>query len=319
MTVDSNWISEALLRIENKYGIKLASLLVFVAVGDILVGGIENYLQIEFELSPAAAKSVKNDLQTNVLDPLLRRLNFLNSYAKKEMTVKEEKAYLLEIFSSGLVREISEHPVICEAVNARIFNIFSQDLQFKDSLEKAIYMNGELLTHALFEIGAKPQSPTIGNWIQDFIGRQGSGLFDNLQLTRYITESENVKRLSDSEKLIIGKLLNLYRNLKFFPESMPSDDVNTWEIIPVDMKNDNMKNPRKPIGPPKTEEEKRIEELKREKEAYGADALERLAIEEEIGKKKRLEDLKFEANKYPAGTFERMAVEEEIGRLGSKK
>lgn len=314
LTVDSDWISAELLKIENKYKLKLTSLVVFVVVGDILINDIEKYLQIEFGLESSIAKSVNNDLREKIFNPLLKRLNFINTHPQKSMTIKEEKDYLLKIFATGIIREFSENLIISEAVNARIFNMLSSNIKFKEEIEKTLYFNGEFLTHEEFELDNKSQSPTIGNWIQDFIKVYGSGMFNNLALTKYITESKNAKFLSQEEKLIVQKLLRLYRNIKFFPESMPSDDGEGWEIIPINKELDVEIN-KKIIGPPKTEEEKEIEELKQEEKQFSEGGLEQLAIEEEIESRKKLESLKIEANKYAVGSLERMAVEDEIKKL----
>ena len=88
-----------------------------------------------------------------------------------------------------------------------------------------------------------------------------------------------------------------------------------WEIIPVKKEKEVIGQTRKIWGPPKTEEEKKIAELRRDEEQFSEGGLERLAIEEEIDNKKKLESLKIEANKYIEGSLERMAVEEEIRRF----
>ena len=314
LTVDSDLVSTELLKIENKYELKLTSLVVFVAVGDMLLDDIEKYLQIEFGVEASIAKSVNSDLREKIFSPLLKRLDFINTHPQKTMAIKEEKDYLLEIFTAGVIREFSENPIISEAVNARIFSIFSNNIKFREELEKALYTNGEFLTHESFKLDKKPQSPTIGNWIQDFIKVYGSGMFDNLALVKYVTESKNSKYLGLEEKKLVRKLLQLYRNIKFFPESMSSDDGEGWEIIPIDKESDAGIN-KKIIGPPKTEEEKKIEELKQDEEQFSDGGLEQLAIKEEIDNKKKLESLKIEANKYTEGSLERMAMEEEIRKL----
>ena len=57
-----------------------------------------------------------------------------------------------------------------------------------------------------------------------------------------------------------------------------------WEIIPVGKKEESLKKARTVLGPPKTEEEKTIEELKRMASQYMVGSLERKVIDEEIRK-----------------------------------
>ena len=229
---------------------------------------------------------------------------------------QKEKEDSREIFSGMLSCFLADHvnPFL-EDYNSNLIQLFIDDPKFKNELEGLLYTNGEMLTHEKLELDNAPQSPTIGNWIQDFIKVYGSGMFNNLALTKYITESKNAKLLGKEEKKLVQKLLQLYRNLKFFPESLRDVPMEEWEVIPVKKEKETIGQTRKIWGPPKTEEEKKIDDLRRQEERFSEGGLERLAIEEEIDNKKKLESLKIEANKYTAGSLERMAVEEEIRRF----
>lgn len=234
----------------------------------------------------------------------------------KAVNSKEEREAVFNFVGEDLVNLLHDETDTLNCINASLINLLFNDKTFKEEISKTLFMNGEMLTHASFEIDGHPQSPTIGNWIQDFIRYNGSGMFSNLALTKYITDSENARRLPPEEKRLVQRLLQLYRNIKFFPESLADVPVEDWEIIPVNKESQNVL-ARKPIGLPMTEEEKKIEALKREEEEYSAGGLERLAIEEEIRGNRKLEDLKIEMNKYAEGSLERMVVEEEIRKLGN--
>jgi len=105
---------------------------------------------------------------------------------------------------------------------------------FRKNLENALFSNQEILTDKDFVFNGKKQMSTISNWLKDFIKRNGSGMFDNLALSQYLSGSENAKKLDSQEKKLLHKLLILYRNLKFFPESMGNAPAEEWEIIPLD-------------------------------------------------------------------------------------
>jgi hypothetical protein len=137
----------------------------------------------------------------------------------------------LESFLSASLESTIE---IIKDYNGILILLLLDDPNFKKSLEKVFLANPEKLTHSEFISEGAPHSPSIANWLKDFIKQFGSGMFDNLVMARYMTTSKNIKNLSEEEKQLVKKLLLTYRNLKFFPESMPSDDGEGWEIIPTD-------------------------------------------------------------------------------------
>lgn len=221
---------------------------------------------------------------------------------------------ILELFKEYLVDTLKfSDTATLEDLNDDIIEFSAMDVGFKKELEGALYKNPEKLTHKTFTLDGNKHAPSIRNWLRDFIKTHGSGLFDNVILTKYIAYAPNCQRLSDEEKKIVKKLLSLYRNLKFFPESLKDVPLDKWEIIPIEREEELSK--ARSAGAPKTEEEKEIDELKKEEENYEAGGLERMAIEEEIGEESKVEDLRIEASKYPAGSLERKALEEEIAKM----
>ncbi|OGF25152.1 hypothetical protein A2303_02285 [Candidatus Falkowbacteria bacterium RIFOXYB2_FULL_47_14] len=221
----------------------------------------------------------------------------------------------LELFEGNLgdVFELDDYTLL-EELNDDIIDFIAVDVKFKNELEYALYKNPEKLTHKTFILDGSPHAPSVRNWLRDFIRTNGSGIFDNVALTKYVTYSPNCQRLDDFEKEMVRKLLSLYRNLKFFPESLNGVPVEKWEIIPIEREED-LSKARSVAGAPRTEEEKEIDELKKEEENYEAGGLERMAIEEEISEEAKIEDLRIEANKYPAGSLERKALDEEIRKM----
>jgi len=226
----------------------------------------------------------------------------------------EPKHDILELFKEYLADTLKFNDIAAlEDLNDDIIEFSAMDSVFKRELESALYKNSEKLTHKTFELDGAKHTPNIRNWLRDFIKTQGSGIFDNVILTKYVTYAPNCQRLDDEEKKIVRKLLSLYRNLKFFPESLKDVPIDKWEIIPIEREEELVK--ARSAGAPRTEEEKEIDELKKEEENYEAGGLERMAIEEEIGEEAKVEDLRIEANKYPAGSLERKALEEEIKKM----
>jgi len=313
LSVDCDRVASEMYKLNEKYKVNLSALIIFIVTGDLMPEQVLDYIQTEFNLSKRTAKKIFDDLEDEIFIPLTERLKFLDPNQK--IDVKKGQSIVSEIFEKGLVDELRNNEVVTKVVNARIFSVLSDNYKFKNVLEKILYSNSELITHGNFILDGTFQSPTIGSWIQDFIKRNGSENFNSLVLTDYLANSENAKILSLEEKHLIQKLLLLYRNLKFFPESMPSDNPDDWEIIPTDKGIDNLTKARSVSGPPKTSEEKDIDVIKMEEEKYPVGGLERMVLEEEVNRKKKIEELKIIADKYRDGSLEKSAVMEEIKKL----
>jgi len=132
-------------------------------------------------------------------------------------------------------------------------------------------------------------SGTVANWIKYFIATKGSDAFDNISLSSFLVQSPNAKVLNEKEKTRLRKLLTLYRNLKFFPDSMPNKTGDGWEIIPTQIADD----------------VQRETKVVKEKEVSESE--------------KKVQDLRLVLAKYPEGSLARRAVEEEIKRLKNPK
>jgi hypothetical protein len=155
----------------------------------------------------------------------------------------------------------------------------------KLELEKALYENQERLTSAPFMLDGKVSSGTVSNWIKYFIATKGSAIFDNIILSAFLVQSPNAKALNEVEKSRLRKLLLLYRNIKFFPDSMPNKTSDGWEVIPTQV----------------TEEVQRELKVVKEKEDQESE--------------KRVQELRAVLAKYPEGSLARRAVEEEMKKL----
>lgn len=321
LTVDSEETSLWIEEVAQKYNIStgvLSLALIFHMAGDLAIEDLPGYFQHETSLGEKMSAEIAASFQKSVLDRLVKRLSFLNSDPDKPADLSKEKEMLSEIMGRKLILELNNHPIIANAVNFRIFNALSQDLDFKEELSKALLANEEVLTSKPFLLEKKPASPTIANWIKDFIQDKGSALFDTIVLSNFLTNSKNVRVLDEGEKELVRKVLLLYRNLKFFSASMPENDEE-WQIIPFDFKD---------IEPPEEEAEdltpeEAIAELDRLKVELDR---QKAALDEEKRKltgepapvpvkTDRLEELKEAVGKYPAGSLERLAVEEEIKKL----
>lgn len=183
---------------------------------------------------------------------------------------------------------------ILEDYNLVLVNIIAndQDKTFTQALASALRSNQEKLTHKEFVLEGKPERPTISHWLKDFIKQHGASIFDNVTLSRYLTNSPNAKILSEAERQILRRLLLVYRNVQFFPESVPKG-AETWDIIPV----------------------YRPEQLAKTQEKRERISTTRPRSDSELF----LAELQALARQYPAGSLERRAIEEEIQKISNSK
>jgi hypothetical protein len=227
-----------------------------------------------------------------------------------------EKNSALDLFTSGLVDLLdSESDSLFELIddyNGILMLLMAEDQKFKKDLENALYSSAEELTKNEIIISDKNARPTIANWIKDFISYYGSAIFDNLVVSKYMTFSENAKKLEREEKNSLIKLLKLYRNLKFFPESLKGVPESEWQIIPIE------RNKFMRVG---AERKETVIYPEEEQEEQGGEDVSKPAEPEpekppiKSDKELMLETLEKMSAKYAPGTLQRRAVEEEIRKL----
>ncbi len=310
LTIDNDKIAKKLDELGIKYKINLYPLLIFITTGDLPNNNIGAYLQREFNISELTTKKAVAEFEELILSPLLRRLNFLSGI----LSLDEKKEVVLNIFSNNLIEEFYNDSQIIEAINKQIFSILSIDLNFKKEMEKALYKNLEKLTHKKFILDSKTHTPSIRNWLTYFFKLKGTGIFDNVVATDFITKSENAKRLSEQEKKDLYRLLYTYRSIKFFPNSMPSDDGVNWEIIPLEKKEAKSLAKEREYSQ-KTGRAALLEQLEGNIDDYPENSLEREILEEESEKDREYHKLLLLAKKYPEGSLERRAVEDELAKM----
>lgn len=148
------------------------------------------------------------------------------------MTIEQQKNFAENLFRSALLQELNHHPFIIAAINDRLFYLFARDENFHTTLERALYENSEAVGAKPIQVNNEVLSPTIGHWLKDYISQHGTDAADSISQSTFLLNSENAKKLSVDERTLLGKILKIYSNIKFFPNSMPTDDGEGWEIIP---------------------------------------------------------------------------------------
>ncbi len=296
-------------KLEEKYQVQLSFLVVLVAIGEINLDGISEYAEKKFGFSEEDAFDLKSDMIREVFSLLLFNVE---QAVMSEATLKEE-------FSKGVVKLLTDNAA-AENINFNIFSLFSKDGALQESLSNIFLGNQENITAGRIIFDDHEVAPTISNWLKDFIKINGSEMFDELKMAEYLSSSPNAKKLNIAEKDLLRKLLRLYRNLVFFPESMGNDPVEDWQIIPVDKVEKEREKNKSDIFQDVLNDEKKIGD--QEQASSGAIASGNLRVQKQVQKKIEntpLNELERILTQYAPDSLEYKAVKQEISRLKNKK
>ena len=157
----------------------------------------------------------------------------LEDYEKK-INHNNETLSTLDIFKNDLadIFKLSSNQIISELNTGLIYQLKNKS-GFKEQLLRVMLNNDEKLTNSVIMLNNSRQAPTISNWLKDFIAKNPAGM-DNIALSNYLVNSKNASLLDDKEKKLLSKLLQLYRNIKGFPQLFLNIPMEQWQIIPIE-------------------------------------------------------------------------------------
>lgn len=325
----------AVQKIEKEYSLSLSALMVQIIVGNIQFADLTQYVEHEYSLDQQKASQLAQDIRKQVFNPVLDRLNFLNTNPEKDMTEEQQKSFAENLFRTGLVTELHHDPFIISAINDRLFYILARDEQFKDRLGRALYENTEKVTEHPIQINKDQVSGTVGNWIKDYIAHYGSQTYDSLTQSKFITSSNNTKNLNSQDRELVHAILKTYINITFFPDSMPSDDGEGWEIIPgglIEEKIESYEEEEIKSRPPANETKivaplsksklpsvtKPVTSLKKSNDTIKSQPSSQSPLKSTASPSPEALHLKNMLLQYPPNSLERQAIEEEIRKLEKK-
>lgn len=165
----------------------------------------------------------------------LKNLDEVLDDLEKNFSLDDEEVVILNFLEKDLVELLKDDDFSGRRqINGSIIHLLKNK---KDSLNKftrAFLNNQEKLTSNSIILDGKKQEPTIANWIKHFIKENGSEMFSNISLVKYLTSSPETVSLNDGDKKVLKRMLKLYRNLIFFPDSMKDIPMINWEILPIE-------------------------------------------------------------------------------------
>lgn len=216
-----------------------------------------------------------------------------------------ERSVALELLANDLVDILKAPGTETGRLNGIFIYLLNIDQTFKSEASRILLENKLKITSKPLIIAGKNLDPTVANWLNDFILFKGSGMFESLDLADYLIKNPNVKALTEKEKLLIRSLLDLYRNLVFFPESHEKVPLEERAIFPIKHQEKKViasvgQQRRKPIL--REDDEKKSELISKSTDAVG---------EEDA----RVRELEVILGHYDSLTLEYKAIKQEIERL----
>ena len=289
-------------KLEDAYNVSLSFAVILVAIGELTLDDLPDYLNLKFKLDKDKGEEIANHLEAEIFVPVLDSI--LEDEVDEELELTDEKQFgpitemssaekkdlIIKTFTSELVPAIKAEPNKLQDFNIAIFQAFNEDETLEDRVESLFYNNQEKLSDHQIILDGHPASPSVANWLKDFIKKYGSDLFNEVTLAEYLSQSPNIKTLKPDEKELVRKVLKLYRNLVFFPESMDGVMIDNWEIFPVNRGEITSRPERietKNIDPAITERQKIIFDLQKNLTKYPSSSLEYKAIHQEINRLSR--------------------------------
>jgi hypothetical protein len=279
-------------KIEEAYNTSLSFAVILISVGELNINDLPEYLSLKFNLEKDKGVQVAELLLEKIFDPaieLIAELMEKNSETNEDVSFKEiDKEDLLNIFTDKIIPTIKAEKKSVQGINVYIFHSINEDDGLDDKLEDLLYKNQEKISSHSIILDGHPASSSISNWLKDFIRTHGSDLFNEVVLAEYLSQSLNAKSLKPEEKELLRKVLKLYRNLVFFPESMEGIPLENWEIFPVEHSSDDRIVVKSVVQEPKmTERQKVIFDLQKNLTKYSSSSLEYKAISQEISRLNR--------------------------------
>lgn len=233
--------------IEDKYHLELSLAVLLVAVGEITIDDLPEYLRLKFSISQELSEAITDEIKNNIFEPIIDEL--IKSWDKVDTAAAvapnqekilidwpfdKKRELILNIFSKTIVPTFKADNDYLRQLNIAIFQVLNADEDFEEKIISLLYNNSEILTKFQINLDKHLSSPTVANWLKDFISQYGSDFFSEVDLAEYLSSSFNIGPLSSGEKDLVKKLLKLYRNLVFFPESVENVPVKDWSVFPLE-------------------------------------------------------------------------------------
>lgn len=276
------------------------------------------FYPMEEYLSQVKASEILKKKKVNLEDYLVWQLSLENELEKEldsaikefdqsleEINWQEEKKTALEILNSNILEIFKDYSPLGQAeFNRGIALMLVNVPEFRDQAVRALLDNKEKLTTENINFNEKTIEPTVANWLKDYNYKFGFDKFDTLNLTRFISNSPNCIKLSEEERSYVARLLQLFLNIKFFPDSLKDQPMEEWKFFAlpeINIEENKEQKSKRQANKKETTKQKAPEpDLKQKLANYDWDkikGLERRALLEELGVSKQEFERWYKGNK----------------------
>lgn len=305
-----------LKEIEKEFTISLSFYVILLVINELNLDNGPDYLVKKYAITKGQSQDITERINEEIIYPAIKaeveaNADFVDDALVDEIqkpdSVKYSAAEIEDIFDAKLIPTILQDKEVIRAFNISAFAVMDKDELLEGRLVNLFLNNEELISAANVIIDGRSYRGTIKNWLKDFISKHGSDIFDTFILAKYINSLDSQVTLNPGEKKMLTKVLKIYRNLVFFPDSMEKVPVESWSIIPyevetvkqkvaelqevisskTELKNNSPDNYENDFKPSLSDVEKIRLELGNMLNDYSRDSLEYKAIMEEINRLNR--------------------------------
>lgn len=257
---------------------------------------LDNYLETDvaglirsYDRQPADYQRYVINFQQSLEEYLVEETGKYLDEVETTIDLDQEIEATIDLLTNHLDRVLqTDNLDALLAFNRGVAYVLNNQEPLVKELENILLDSQIKITKQPIVINEKTVEPTAGNWLNDFITSMGVEQFDSLVIADYMIKSENIKSLSDAEREIIQKLITLYLNIKFYPDSMNGKAITDWFVLPLPLTEQPITHQVQHVERQNIEEvqqtynQAKLAELQQIASSYNEGSLERLAVEEEI-------------------------------------
>lgn len=240
-------MAQTIQDIEQEYGVDLNLLIILVAIDELRVQDVSEFLQKQQGVGADKAAAVQHELVHKVfkvfisgdLEWLLLTLGgikqILSSHLRDMLQAEDDLKWE---FNSKIGFMLVVGPETGED-RGEVTIPTDRDEQgddaspLRDEFVDILEQSKEVLSKQPIEVRGRRVDATVGNWIKAFLAYERNRQLGSLALSKFVTTTPGAKALSAEERDRLRQILSLYQTIRTFPDSLFGIPVNEWEFVSV--------------------------------------------------------------------------------------
>lgn len=207
-----------------------------------VLGSNESIYSKDVEIAQQALKEEENSTYDHYIylyrnqaeKSVIKKMDSSEDNSESEPNLEDRFLALKGFFENNLLLTLAaDTSPTLEEINESLILVLGDKPELNLEIEKIIEENKAIIGAQIVLAENQQVPPTVSNWIKDFNKINGTRNFDALEIAHYFIESKNARALSEKDRLMLRRLLLLYRNIKYFHEIFSNQPVEQWTIIPT--------------------------------------------------------------------------------------